>query len=421
MSKTATTADNFTMDDFDDFLPIDSGSVVTSAEDKSDADLFKRDKSVDMSFIKDGLVDADDEEDDEKLDDEGNPVKKKIDSTKVFDDLTNEDHQEEDDYEDDEEDTLKKTSKSDVSKVFKKLIEKEVFSAFDDDKPLDEYTAKDWEELIEVNMKEREDAIRRETPQQFFDALPKELQHAARYVAEGGTDMKSLFKALSHVEEVRNLDPKRDAAEIARTYLSAKGIYDSNEELENQISEWEDLNILEKKALQFKPKLDRMQEEVVESQVKKQEESRARQEEIAKSYMENVYNTLKPGELNGVKLDKKTQQHLFQELTGHNYRSEMTGRPTNLLGHLLEQHQFSENPRYDLIVEATWLLSDPEGYKAEQNKKAKSDVTADTVRKIKTEEGRKLASSRSVIDEDTSAQRQSGKKRLSRPQSIFKR
>jgi hypothetical protein len=40
----------------------------------------------------------------------------------------------------------------------------------------------------------------------------------------------------------------------------------------------------------------------------------------------------------------------------------ITGKPTNLLGHLLEKYQFVE-PNYGLITEALWLLSDPDGYR----------------------------------------------------------
>ena len=46
--------------------------------------------------------------------------------------------------------------------------------------------------------------------EQFFESLPEELQIAARYVAEGGTDMKGLFSTLAQVEEVRDLDVKNE-------------------------------------------------------------------------------------------------------------------------------------------------------------------------------------------------------------------
>ena len=74
-----------------------------------------------------------------------------------------------------------------VSDVFKKLIDDEKILAFDDGKDLEDYSAKDWQELIQANLDEKANAVRRETPKQFFDSLPQELQIAARYVADGGT------------------------------------------------------------------------------------------------------------------------------------------------------------------------------------------------------------------------------------------
>ena len=83
-----------------------------------------------------------------------------------------------------------------ISDVFSKLIKDDKIVPFDDEKSLDDYSAKDWEELIEANLEEKANQVRRETPKQFFASLPEELQIAARYVADGGTDIKGLFNTL---------------------------------------------------------------------------------------------------------------------------------------------------------------------------------------------------------------------------------
>ena len=98
---------------------------------------------------------------------------------------------------------------SGISDVFGKLIKDDKIVPFDDDKPLEEYTAKDWEELIEANLEEKANQVRQETPKQFFQSLPQELQIAARYVADGGKDLKGLFSTLAQVEETRDLDVKK--------------------------------------------------------------------------------------------------------------------------------------------------------------------------------------------------------------------
>ena len=79
------------------------------------------------------------------------------------------------------------------------MIEEGSLIGFDDDKPLEEYTTKDFRELFEANFQERENEIRQNTPREFFEALPEELQIAAKYVADCGQDLKGLFKTLDHL------------------------------------------------------------------------------------------------------------------------------------------------------------------------------------------------------------------------------
>ena len=156
--------------------------------------------------------------------------------------------------------------------MFGKLIKDDKIVPFDDDKPLEEYTAKDWEELIEANLEEKANQVRQETPKQFFQSLPQELQIAARYVADGGKDLKGLFSTLAQVEETRDLDVKKasDQEKIITEYLSATG-YGTTEEIQEEIEIWKDLGKLEQQANKFKPKLDKIQEKVVA-----QKDSRAR-------------------------------------------------------------------------------------------------------------------------------------------------
>lgn len=285
-----------------------------------------------------------------------------------------------------------KVDKSGLADLASKMIEEGTLIPFDDDKPLEEYTTKDFRELFEANFQERENQIRQNTPREFFEALPEELQVAAKYVADGGQDLKGLFRTLAHVEEMRQLDPtdEYDQAEIARQYLYATQ-FGTPEEIEAEIQDWKDLNRLEQKANQFKPKLDAMQEEIVARQLAEQEHRRNMQAEQAKAYQENVYNTLAAGNIGGLKLDKKVQGLLFSGLVQPNYPS-ISGKPTNLLGHLLEKYQFVE-PRHDLIAEALWLLADPNGYKTKVREQGSKQAVEKTVRQLKTEESRKMTSS----------------------------
>ena len=311
-----------------------------------------------------------------------------------------------------------KVDKSGLADLAAKMIEEGALVPFDDDKPLEEYTTKDFRELFEANFQERENKIRENTPKEFFQALPEELQIAAKYVADGGTDLKGLFRTLAHVEEIVELDPDNeyDQEEIARQYLHATR-FGTPEEIEAEIEDWRDLNKLGQKAQQFKPKLDAMQEQIIARQLAEQEVKKEQQEKAAKVYTDNVYNTLVSGELGGIKLDKKTQSLLYSGLVQPNYPS-ISGKPTNLLGHLLEKYQFVE-PNHTLIAEALWLLADPDGYKGRVREIGGKQATEKVVRQLKTEEQRKITSSTPEEDEPA---RRAPQRTIPRNQgNIFKR
>lgn len=313
-----------------------------------------------------------------------------------------------------------KVDKSGLYELAQKMIEEGSLVGFDDDKDLEDYTTKDFRELFEANFQERENKIRESTPKEFFNALPEELQVAAKYVADGGQDLKGLFRSLAHVEEIFELDATNEdhQAEIARQYLYATNFGDA-EEIEAEIEDWSDMNKLEQKAKQFKPKLDRMQEEIIARQLADQENKKQQQAHQAKQYMDNVYDVLSVGELSGVKLDKKLQSMLYTGLVQPNYPS-ISGKPTNMLGHLLEKYQFVE-PRHDLIAEALWLLADPVGYKAKLQEQGGKAATEKTVRMLKTEEARKISSTSN--EEEENKTRKTGQKTIPRNSggSMFRR
>jgi len=313
-----------------------------------------------------------------------------------------------------------KVDKSGLYDLATKMIEEGALVPFDDDKDLEEYTTKDFRELFEANFQERENKIRENTPKEFFNALPEELQVAAKYVADGGQDLKGLFRTLADVEEIIELDPadENDQAEIARQYLYATN-FGTPEEIEEEISDWNELGRLQQKANQFKPKLDRMQEEIVAKKLAEQEYKKEQKTKQAKAYTDNVYNTLLKGDLAGLKLDKKTQSLLYSGLVQPNFPS-ISGKPTNMLGHLLEKYQFVE-PRHDLIAEALWLLADPEGYKSKIKNQGGQQVAEKVVRQLKTEQSNKNNTTYYESEKATKKSPSREPKTLSRSNSIFRK
>jgi hypothetical protein len=221
----------------------------------------------------------------------------------------------------------------------KKLIDKGIIFPFEDDKKLEDYSAEDFEELLEANFENYQNKMGNQVAQQFFQSLPPEMQQAYDYLANGGDDLKGMFSALAASREVYELDIASEAGQkyAIRAYLQATG-FGTPEEIEEEIYSYEDRGDLEKKAKQFKPKLDAMQQQMVNQRIAEQEKQSAMRREQSQMYIESVYSALEPSKLNGIDLDNKTQNMLYAGLVQSNYPS-INGRQTNMLGHLLEKYQ----------------------------------------------------------------------------------
>jgi hypothetical protein len=394
-----------------------AGNIITQTPEPAKTTVFSK-KEDDLSFI-----DNDDPDKDKNTNPDGTP--KTPSAEDILGQVNNEDT-----LSDEEKAELAKKeagrpkqSKEVMVAVVNKLIEKGRLIPFEDDKKVEDYTANDLEELIEANFAENERKLKEQTPLEFFDSLPQELQYAAKYVQDGGRNLKALFKTLAQVEENRELDvaTPEGQKQIIRSYLTASTKL-SAEDIQEEIASYEDHNELEAKASKFKPKLDALNEEQITQTLQAQEIARKKQIEQSNKYMENIYNVLSPAELNGIKLDKKTQSMLYAGLVQPSYPS-IRGNQTNLLGHLLEKYQFVE-PNHALIAEALWLLQDPEAYREKVKEVAKKDTVASTVRTLKGEESRKSGGSGTGTNDDDENKGKGGaqKPTLKRPgNTMFKR
>lgn len=312
----------------------------------------------------------------------------------------------------------KKVDKSGLVELASKMIEEGVLFPFDDDKPLDEYSAKDFRELFEANMKEKEAELSQRIPQQIFQSMPGEMQYLMDYISKGGTDLKGMMQQLSQVNEAMELDPSdpNDQEIIVRQYLSLKGDM-SQDEIEDEIATFKDMDRLEQKASQYKPKLEAVREKEVARRIAEQEKQKEQQQAIAGQFVDSVYGVLEKGELGGVKLDRKTQNMLYTGLVQPGYPS-ISGKPTNLLGHLLEKYQWVE-PNHELIAEALWLLADPEGFKTKIKSQGTRAATEQTVRSLKTEQARRVGSA--VVERESDTATNKSRKTIQRAnKNIFK-
>lgn len=313
--------------------------------------------------------------------------------------------------------TSKDKTKTSILDAFNDLVKDNKLFLFEGEKPLEEYSKKELVELIEANHTRIREEEAEKAPAEFFDMLPSELQIAAKYVADGGKDLKGLFKHLSQSAEIKNIDITTEAGQenAIRQYLTMTD-YGSPEEIEAEITSFKDMpGVLEKKAVQFKPKLDAKQQQIIDKEVREQEIRKVQQQEAAVKYKETVIKTLQPGDLGGLKITPSIQGMLFNGLTQANYPS-VSGRNTNLFGHLIEKYSYVE-PNPTLIAKALWLLNDPKGFEDAIKSVGNQAAVEDTVRRLKTAGQEKVVQ---LSGEQTNQQNQTVRKTIKKA-NIFAR
>lgn len=280
--------------------------------------------------------------------------------------------------------TVKPTNNSGLTDMVSELIKEGVLFGFEGE-DIKINSAKELRELIEANKEEWKREVQEVELQEERESLPDDVKYVIDYVKSGGTDLKGLFSALSRTQEISNMNPGDDSSEIVRTYLTYTK-FGSPEEIEEQLKEWEDLELLEKKATLFQPKLSKLQEEVVKEKLKEQEEIREYQKQLAQQYYKGVDEALKDKNLNGIAITKDEQGLVYNSLTQNNYVSSRTGQPINFLGKFLEKITWDE-PDYKMLAELTLFARDPNAYKAKIRSSAKEEEVSATVRKLKTGQG----------------------------------
>jgi hypothetical protein len=285
-----------------------------------------------------------------------------------------------------------KMNKGTMINVIKKMVDKGKLFEFEGDTALEDYTVEDLEQLLDANLKAKEESVVGAVENDFWQSLPQELQYAGKYLSDGGRDLKSLFKVLAQVEETKDINIQDESGQerVCREYLSATGFGDEDD-VEEEINAWKDRGELENKATKFKPKLDLMQEKVLAQKLHHQQTIKDQRDTAARQYMETLAEVLDKGDLGGTKIDRKTQNFLWSGLLENKYSS-VNGEPTNMLGHLLEKYQYIE-PRHDLIAEALLLLSNPDAYKAKIRQQGSTQQAEKTVRMLKIEQANKTGAS----------------------------
>lgn len=291
-----------------------------------------------------------------------------------------------------------------IKDTIKELIDQKILLPLDVDKDIDDYTKDELKELLKLNI---ENARREESEnvlEQFIDSLPEELQKMIEYHVAGGFDIKQIINLISKDAEVFSLDPNDDTdAKTILAYHLRNNLGMSDDEVEEEIELYEKAGKLTEKAKRIYDTVKEKHKEEIENKIQEAEKAKNEASKKIQTLVDGLKSVSRKGKLKDNNADKTVLKEIVDGLTTVNYES-ITGKKTNLLGYLIEQKQFIE-PDYDLIVEATWLLKDPEGYKKYIMSLGESKAAKDTLRKLKTASYKDDGGMSESIEEKGSLQR----------------
>jgi hypothetical protein len=373
-------------DDLDELLGTKASTVIAPDEESKKSVLAST--QVDTSFLDNPNNDLDNDDDDE-------PAPVKATAKDALADILDDPIDDEDDEPVPGNAPINKAGrKPALVEVINKLKDKGLIDLFEDAPNLEEYTLEDIEELLEQNIIHKVNETAKQAPVEVFKRLDPKLQDVISYALSGGTDITAVLKNVTRAQEITELsvDKEDDQEQIVREWLRETN-FGTDDEIDDEISSYMDRNELAKKAKQFKPKLDSKQAEIMQKKLLEQEEKRKKADEAKKNYANRIFQELNQPELNGLKLNNRIQTALYYGITDTTKYQDRNGNATNELGHLLEKYQFGESANPSLILEALWLLKDPEGYRKSVSYTGEKKATADTVRKLKTAEAERQTAS----------------------------
>ncbi len=398
--------------DLDDLLGTKAATIIAPDEDSKRSVLEST--KVDTSFLDKSHVESDNDEEEKEV--SSTPSSKETISD-ILDDPTDDD--EDDDY---DEPVNKGGRKPALIEAMTKLVNNGSIHLFEDAQDISAYTNDEIVELIEANIAQKVNETAQKAPMEIFSQLDPKLQEVVAYNLNGGMDIVNVLKNVTRSQEVANLNPneEKDAERIVREWLRETN-FGTEDEIEDEITAYIDRNELDKKANQFKPKLDKKQAEIMQRRLAEQDEKRKQAEQAKKTYAEKVFNTLNQPHLNGLPMNNRVQTALYYGITETDTYQDRDGNPTNELGYLIEQYQLNPKANMGVLLEALWLLKDPQGYRDSVQSIAQQKATSETYRKLKIAEGERKASSSSQGEQRGAPTNRESVKRRKGSRNIFSR
>lgn len=200
---------------------------------------------------------------------------------------------------------------------------------------------------------------------------------------QSASELMDLIGAIKDVEDVNEIDSTtpEGAEAIVREAYKAKGFKEAY--IEKNIKRLKDLDALKEEADELAPELVTAKAQKVKRKLQEQADRQADALEASKVYFTTIQKALNKEVVGGVKLAKEDKAKIFRSLADDSHTS-LSGSKTNGFIKTLEDLQFGENADYDHFLNVVQFTVDPKGFIEKLKAGVKEEVTADTVRKLKS-------------------------------------
>jgi hypothetical protein len=292
-----------------------------------------------------------------------------------------------------EEGKNKSGRKPGLHEVLKLLVDDGTVELFEGEDDISKYTNKDAVELIQANIQNKVTEMANNAPLEIFKNLDPKLQDVITYQLKGGKDVVQVLKMVTASQEIAELDIEKpnDQERMVREYY--RSLEWSEDAINQKVTSLIDKEELKGEAKIIKPQLDKQQEKQLKKKIEEQDKKQEAARKMSEQFASQIHKALDNPHINGVPLNPRTQMNLFVGMTNSGEFQDRYGNPTNGLGHVLEELQFGENANHPLLLEAFWLMTNPDEYRASLASVIQKGGDAKTFRQLKTTSQKKTTSS----------------------------
>lgn len=265
---------------------------------------------------------------------------------------------------------------------------KEVWDGFDENEPVTEETLA---KFVEHNVTKKVE----EHFEDFFGSLTEYSKKIISYDLNAkGEDVEGFLKTLIEENSIKSLSVENeyDQEKILRQWYKSEDKFTS-EEINEKIGELKEAGLMEKEAKRIKPKLDLQAESIAKQKEEEQKMLREIENQASETYTNKVIETLKKGEIGGIKLNKDDITQIYSFLT--NDEMQVTthgGKKATMtpLEAIIFYNKYDKNGSIENLALATLLLTNPKKFEEVYSKRALTKVTNEVVNDIKKSNGLKI-------------------------------